>query len=100
MTLLDEGIDDTKVCVRLYTGMSHPYDADERQGGGPDAFTWGTGKIFNQREQGVPITGKWQELSAGLKIRFLNRSGHNKGQPLVRLLRWPRLPAHLHQPTF
>jgi hypothetical protein len=52
--------------------MSHPHDADGGEGGGQDAFTWEVGKIVNQREQGVPISGKWQELSAGLKIWFQN----------------------------
>ena len=50
----------------------------EGENGGPDTFAWGVGKIFDKREQGVPITGGWQELSAGVKIRFENRFGHNK----------------------
>jgi len=51
----------------------------EGQGGGPDTFAWGVGKIFDKRVQGVPITGEWQELSAEVKIRFDNRTGHNMG---------------------
>lgn len=51
----------------------------EGKDGAPDTFAWGVGKIFNKRVQGVPITGDWQELIAGVKIRFENRSGHNKG---------------------
>ena len=51
----------------------------EGEDGGPDTFAWGVGRIFDQREQRLPITGDWQELCAGVKIRFENRSGHNKG---------------------
>ena len=51
----------------------------EGKDGGPDTFTWGVGKIFNKRVQNVPITGDWQELIAGVKIRFEHRTGHNKG---------------------
>jgi hypothetical protein len=45
----------------------------------PDTFAWGVGKLFDKRVQGVPITGDWQELIGGVKIRFENRTGHNKG---------------------
>ncbi|HUG67957.1 MAG TPA: hypothetical protein VMM76_09400 [Pirellulaceae bacterium] len=51
----------------------------EGQDGAPDTFAWGVGKIFDKRVQGVPITGDWQELSGGVKIRFENLSGHNRG---------------------
>lgn len=51
----------------------------EGQNGGPDTFAWGVGKIFDKRVQGVPITGEWQDLIGGVKIRFDNRTGHNKG---------------------
>lgn len=51
----------------------------EGKDGEPDTFAWGVGKIFDKRVQGVPITGDWQELMAGVKVRFENRSGHNKG---------------------
>ena len=51
----------------------------EGKDGAPDTFAWGAGKIFNKRVEGIPITGGWQELIAGVKIRFENRTGHNKG---------------------
>jgi len=51
----------------------------EGHDGGPDTFAWGVGKIFDKRVQSVPITGDWQELNAGVKIRFENRNGHSTG---------------------
>jgi hypothetical protein len=51
----------------------------EGKDGTPDTFAWGVGKLFDKRAQAVPITCDWQELSAGVKIRFENQSGHNKG---------------------
>lgn len=51
----------------------------EGTNGAPDTFAWGVGKLFDKRVQGVPITGDWQELTGGVKIRFENRTGHNKG---------------------
>lgn len=51
----------------------------EGSDGNPDTFAWGVGKIFDKRVPSVPITGEWQDLTAGVRIRFENRSGHNKG---------------------
>lgn len=51
----------------------------EGQNGQPDTFSWGVVPLFNKKVQGVPITGGWQDLSCGVKIRFENRTGHNKG---------------------
>ncbi len=51
----------------------------EGQNGEPDTFAWGVGKIFAKRVEGVPITGDWQELTAGVQIRFEQRTGHNTG---------------------
>ncbi len=51
----------------------------EGKNGSPDTFAWGVGKLFDKRVQGIPITGDWQELNAGVKIRFDNRTGHNQG---------------------
>lgn len=62
----------------------------------PDTFSWGvfedvinpdgsapaaaTGDRFAQAPHtGVPITGDWQELSRGVKVRFGSTTGHNKG---------------------
>lgn len=45
--------------------------------GQPDTFAWGDGRIFNTPQQRVPITGDWQELSHGVKIRFGHRTGHS-----------------------
>jgi hypothetical protein len=61
--------------VTIYTIVIDGEGAGDR----PDTFSWGVGKIFDKREQRVPITGDWQELNAGVKIRFEHRSGHNKG---------------------
>jgi len=53
----------------------------EKQGDGntADTFRWGDGKLFDTPHRGVPITGAWQELSHGVKIRFANRTGHTAG---------------------
>lgn len=45
--------------------------------GQPDTFAWGDGKIFDTPQKQVPITGGWQELSHGVKVRFGNRTGHS-----------------------
>ncbi len=45
--------------------------------GKPDTFAWGDGKIFDTPHQQVPITGQWQELSHGVKVRFASRTGHS-----------------------
>ncbi|MFN6190996.1 MAG: hypothetical protein ACK48S_08715 [Planctomycetia bacterium] len=62
----------------------------------PDTFSWGvfedvlnpdgsapvaaTGDRFVQAPHtGIPITGDWQELSRGVKVRFGSTTGHNKG---------------------
>lgn len=47
--------------------------------GTPDTFAWGDGKIFDTPHKQVPITGDWQPLSHGVKVRFGNRQGHSKG---------------------
>ena len=53
----------------------------DSQGDGdqPDTFSWGWGKLFDKKFQNIPITGQWQELNHGVKIRFENKTGHNKG---------------------
>lgn len=51
----------------------------EGKDGAPDTFAWGSGALFDKRVQGIPMTGEWQELIGGVKVRFENRSGHNKG---------------------
>jgi hypothetical protein len=45
----------------------------------PDTFRWGDGKLFETPHRGIPITGDWQELSHGVKVRFAHRTGHNAG---------------------
>ena len=45
----------------------------------PDSFAWGVGKLFDKQVEHVPITGDWQELNHGVKIRFAKTTGHNKG---------------------
>ncbi len=47
--------------------------------GRPDTFTWGFGPLFSTYKTKIPITGDWQELNNGIKIRFDQVRGHNKG---------------------
>ena len=49
------------------------------QGGAPDTFRWGDGRLFDTPHRGVAITGDWQELSHGMKVRFGSRTGHTAG---------------------
>jgi hypothetical protein len=49
----------------------------EGKDGEPDTFAWGTGPLFVKERTMVPITGGWQELSHGVKVRFGSSSGHN-----------------------
>lgn len=57
----------------IYTVVIDGVGAD----GKPDTFAWGDGKIFDTPHRQVPITGDWQELSHGVKVRFANRTGHS-----------------------
>lgn len=59
----------------IYTIVIDGIGAD----GKPDTFAWGDGKIFDTPHKQVPITGEWQELSFGVKIRFRQRIGHSRG---------------------
>lgn len=59
----------------IYTILIDGVGADEK----PDTFAWGDGKIFDAPNKQVPITGDWQTLSHGVKVRFGNRTGHSKG---------------------
>jgi hypothetical protein len=45
--------------------------------GKPDTFAWGDGKLFETPHKNVPITGDWQALAHGVKIRFGSRTGHS-----------------------
>ncbi|HEX3659174.1 MAG TPA: hypothetical protein VHV55_25520 [Pirellulales bacterium] len=45
--------------------------------GKPDTFAWGDGRIPETPHKQVPITGDWQALSHGVKIRFGNPVGHS-----------------------
>jgi hypothetical protein len=64
--------------------------------GKPDTFAWGVCHSVDNPEgsarltasesrfaetphRGVPITGDWQDLAQGVKIRFAHKSGHNRG---------------------
>jgi hypothetical protein len=66
------------------------------QPGRPDTFAWGvfqdainpqgtanvaaSGSRFNEAPHtGIAITGGWQELAHGVKVRFGSTTGHNKG---------------------
>lgn len=64
--------------------------------GRPDTFAWGVfsdvnnpegstqstdsdGKFGETATKKVPITGDWQDLNRGVKVRFGSRSGHSQG---------------------
>lgn len=47
--------------------------------GKADSFRWGDGRLFDTPNKGVAITGDWQELSHGVKIRFRSQTGHSVG---------------------
>lgn len=47
--------------------------------GAPDTFRWGDGKLFDTPHRNIPITGDWQVLSHGVRIRFANLTGHKAG---------------------
>ncbi len=51
----------------------------EGMDGEPDTFAWGFGPLFATQKKKIPITGDWQELNHGIKIRFDQVRGHNKG---------------------
>ncbi len=68
----------------------------EGTAGAPDTFAWGVfesadnpqgtaklppsaSRFAETPHQRVPITGDWQELAHGVKIRFGSKTGHNKG---------------------
>lgn len=57
----------------IYTIIIDGVGAD----GQPDTFAWGDGKIFDTPHKHVPVSGDWQELSHGVKIRFGSRTGHS-----------------------
>ncbi len=49
----------------------------EGKDGQSDTFAWGDGKLFDTPTKNVPITGDWQELSHGVKVRFESKTGHS-----------------------
>lgn len=59
----------------IYTIMIDSSGSD----GKPDTFAWGDGKIFDTPHKQTPITGDWQTLSYGVKVRFGKRTGHSQG---------------------
>ncbi len=46
---------------------------------GEGTFTWGSGATFDFQHANVPVTGDWQELSHGVRIRFPSKRGYNVG---------------------
>jgi hypothetical protein len=46
---------------------------------GEGTFTWGSGGTFDFQHSKVPITGDWQDLSHGVKIRFPSKRGYSIG---------------------
>ena len=49
----------------------------EGAGGKPDTFAWGDAQLGVARQTHVAITGDWQELSHGVKVKFGSRTGHS-----------------------
>ncbi len=46
---------------------------------GEGTFSWGSGGTFDFQHAKVPITGEWQELSHGVKVRFPSKRGYSMG---------------------
>ncbi len=46
---------------------------------GEGTFTWGSGGTFDFQHAKVPITGDWQTLSHGVRIRFPSKTGYSIG---------------------
>jgi hypothetical protein len=46
---------------------------------GEGTFTWGSGGTFDFQHAKVPITGDWQTLSHGVRIRFPSKTGYSLG---------------------
>ncbi len=44
--------------------------------GGADTISWGDGRLFDTPHTDIPITGDWQDLSHGVKVRFGSTTGH------------------------
>lgn len=44
--------------------------------GGADTISWGDGRLFDTPHKDIPITGDWQDLSHGVKVRFGSTTGH------------------------
>ncbi|MFM1802882.1 MAG: hypothetical protein RJA81_2234 [Planctomycetota bacterium] len=84
-------LDDLEIGGQFETSHKNPADGPEVYGstvytilidrvgenGQPDQFAWGDGRLFDTPHRNIPITGDWQELSHGVKIRFPNRTGHS-----------------------
>jgi len=46
---------------------------------GTGTFSWGSGGTNQFQHERVPITGDWQELSHGVRVRFPSKSGYSAG---------------------
>ncbi len=45
--------------------------------GKPDTFSWGDAELGATPHKKVPITGEWQTLSRGVKVKFAHATGHS-----------------------
>jgi len=70
-------IDDLEVGGRYDLGLGEVIYTIRIDGEG--TFTWGSGGTFDFQHAKVPITGGWQELSHGVRIRFPSRTGYSVG---------------------
>jgi len=60
----------------LYGSTVYTIIVTEGKNGAADTIAWGDGKLFDTPHKGISITGDWQELSHGVKIKFANKTGH------------------------
>ena len=60
----------------LYGSTVYTIIVTEGKNGAADTIAWGDGKLFDTPHKGIPITGDWQELSHGVKVKFANKTGH------------------------
>lgn len=47
--------------------------------GRPDTFAWDVNEVHDLSNQGVAISGEWQDLAHGVQVKFDARTGHNAG---------------------
>lgn len=74
-----KSIDDFEIGGDYDLGLGATVFTVKIDGTNPDTFSWGAGELFAVERERVPITGDWQTLRNGVRIRFPQRSGHSIG---------------------